>query len=85
VAVRLNGLAPSDVRVELLLSRGPREADGIVHTHDLAHGGAADAGEQRFAVQLKPGLCGRLDYRIRLYPKHDLLTHPFEMGLMTWV
>jgi len=85
IAVRLNGLAPSDVRVELLLSRGPRERDNIVHTHELAHAGATDGGEQRFAVQLKPGLCGRLDYRIRLYPKHDLLTHPFELGLLTWV
>jgi len=84
LAVRLNGLAPADVRVELLLSRGPREPDGIVHTHELAHAGAVE-GEQRFSLQLKPGLCGRLDYRIRLYPKHDLLTHPFEMGLMTWV
>jgi starch phosphorylase len=84
VAVRLNGLAPSDVRVELLLSRGPRDPDGLVHTHELAQAGAVES-EQRFALQLKPGLCGRLDYRIRLYPKHELLTHPFEMGLMTWV
>ena len=84
VAVRLNGLAPSDLRVELLLSRGPRERDNIVHTHELAHAGGVE-GEQRFALQLKPGLCGRLDYRVRLYPKHELLTHPLELGLMTWV
>src|SRR5260221_3241068 len=28
---------------------------------------------------------GRLDYRIRVYPRHDQLTHPFEMGLSTWL
>jgi starch phosphorylase len=86
VAVRLNGLSPSDVRVELLLSREPREAAApLVHTHELSHAGAQEPGEQRFSVELKPGLCGRLDYRIRLYPRHELLTHPFELGLMTWV
>src|SRR3954447_395767 len=85
VAVRLNGLAPADVRVELLLSRGPLEPSSLVHSHELTHSGALEGNEQRFSVQLKPGLCGRLDYRVRLYPRHELLTHPFELGLMTWV
>ena len=30
-------------------------------------------------------LCGRVEYRFRLYPKHELLTHPFEMGMMVWL
>jgi hypothetical protein len=34
-------------------------------------------------ADLKPGLAGRLDYRIRVH--HELLTHPFEMGLCCWV
>jgi starch phosphorylase len=41
--------------------------------------------EQRFRVVLAPELCGRLEYRIRLYPRHPLLTHPLEMGLMRWL
>ena len=41
--------------------------------------------EQRFVLDLKPELCGRLDYRIRIYPRHALLTHPFELGLMRWL
>ena len=40
--------------------------------------------EQRFVLDLRPELCGRLDYRIRAYPNHALLTHPFELGLMRW-
>ena len=83
VAVRLNGLAADDVRVELLLEREPR--DGLRHSHDLLPAGSADSGEQKFALELKPGLSGKLDYRIRVYPTHDLLTHPFELGLMIWV
>ena len=40
-----------------------------------------DGGEQRFRIDLKPGLAGRLDYRIRVYPaQRALLTHPFELG-----
>jgi starch phosphorylase len=34
---------------------------------------------------LKPELCGRLDYRIRVFPRHELLTHRFELGLMLWI
>ena len=83
IGVRLNGLSPSDVRVELLLEREPQ--DGMLHTHDLAPAGHLDSGEQKFALQLKPGLAGKLDYRIRIFPRHELLTHPFELGLMTWV
>ncbi len=30
-------------------------------------------------------MCGKLDYRIRIYPQHPLMTHRFEMGLMMWV
>ncbi len=85
VAVRLNGLSPADVRVELLLSREPRESPPIEHSHDLPHAGALDSGEHRFALALRPGLSGKLDYRIRVYPRHELLSHPLEMGLMTWV
>ncbi|HWA38552.1 MAG TPA: alpha-glucan family phosphorylase [Burkholderiales bacterium] len=82
VAVRLNGLAPTDVRVELLLSREPRDH---VHSHDLSPAGALESGEHKFFLDLKPGLAGKLDYRIRIYPHHDLLTHPFELGLTAWV
>jgi starch phosphorylase len=86
VAVKLNGLEPADVCVELLLSRGLRESPAIRHSHELEPAGAAgEAGEQRYAVELKPGLSGRLDYRIRIYPRHELLTHPFELGLTLWV
>src|SRR4029077_17495574 len=85
VAVKLNGLAASDVRVELLLQRALRGTPPLEHGHELAAEGAPEHGEQRFTVALKPGLSGRLDYRIRIYPRHDLLTHPFELGLCCWV
>ncbi len=86
VAVNLNGLEPSDVTVELLLSREARDLQPVQHVHVLAAAGAMPEGrEHRYRLELKPGLSGRLDYCIRIYPKHELLTHPFELGLATWV
>jgi starch phosphorylase len=86
VAVRLNGLAPSDVCVELLLTRTVQESPPVQHNHELvAAGTIAETGEQRYALELKPGLSGRLEYRIRIYPRNALLTHPFELGLTAWL
>jgi starch phosphorylase len=86
VAVGLNGLEPDDVAVELVLSRGLRDADERRRRHVFAPAGTvADGGERRYVLDLQPQLCGRLDYRIRAFPRHPLLTHPFEMGLMRWL
>jgi starch phosphorylase len=86
VAARLNGLKPADMIVELVLSRGHREPGDRRVRHELVFDGTlTDAGEHRFTIDLAPEFCGRLDYRIRAYPCHELLTHPFELGLMGWV
>jgi len=87
VAVVLNGLRSDDVVVELIVSRGPEAGS----TKDSARyefeweGVRTEAGEDLFSLDLTPELCGRLEYRIRIYPCHDLLTHPFEVGLMYWL
>jgi glycogen phosphorylase len=85
VAVKLNGLSPADVCVELLLSRGVRESTAVRHAHEFAPAEVLSTGEQKYTLQLKPGLSGRLDYQIRIVPRHELLTHPFELGLSCWV
>ena len=36
-------------------------------------------------LQLTPEICGKLEYRIRVYPWHENLTHPFEMGMVRWL
>jgi starch phosphorylase len=86
VAVNLNGLAPSDIAVELLLGRpGQGEEDGT-RSYFLDHVGLLAQGpEHLFTLALTPQLCGKLDYRIRAYPHHELLTHRFEMGMMRWL
>jgi starch phosphorylase len=86
VAVSLNGLRPEDIVVELVLEREQRYLDPQVppERHAFAAGEAAADGEHRYALQLTPGLCGKLEYRVRAYPYHPLLTHRFELGLLRW-
>jgi starch phosphorylase len=87
VAAALNGLAASDVVIELLI------ADGVHHAPAdrpkplrLTATATADAsGLQHYELQFVPESCGRFEYRIRAYPHHPLLAHPFELGLMLWV
>jgi starch phosphorylase len=86
VALNMNGLAPEDVVVELLIRR-PARRDKLDYLHFGFNfsGMSADGKEHLFALDLAPDLCGRLDYKIRVYPFHQLLTHPLEMGLMQWL
>jgi glycogen phosphorylase len=85
VGVTLNGLKPEDVLVELLLGR-PLTGLGDVQNHRFAFTGTIDkSGAHVFALELAPELCGRLEYKIRAFPWHELLTHPLEMGLTLWL
>lgn len=87
VAVDLQGLTASDVCVELLLNRSISRTGVPVLPPFQFHclGAMEGTTEHHFMLELQPGLCGQLDYRIRLYPYHEHLTHAFEMGLLTWL
>ncbi len=85
VAVNLNGLAPEDVRVEVLLGRASKHGqDKDLHAIQMKPEGW-DGQDCLFNLELTPEMCGKLLYRVRVYPYHDLLTHPFETGLMVWL
>jgi len=86
VAANVGGLKPDDVVIELLFGRPagghlPKKARG----YRFAHERALDTGEQLYALELTPEYCGKIEYRIRIYPHHEMLTHPFEMGMMVWL
>jgi glycogen phosphorylase len=87
VAARLNGLAPEDVAVELLLGRpGTERASKAGARHRLAYERPLpESGEHLYALDLSPQIAGRIEYRLRAYPASELLTHPFEMGMMAWL
>ena len=85
-AVKLNGLATQDVTVELVLEGAHGGRDRKAQRIPLTPAESADAdGTVRYALDLAPDMCGKLDGRIRAFPCHPLLTHPFELGLMIWV
>ena len=86
VAVDLNGLQPGDIVVEMLLGRPaggnlPKKA----RSHRFSPERRLESGEQLFVLELTPEYCGKIEYRIRIYPYHEMLTHPFEMGMMLWL
>ncbi|HEY7994346.1 MAG TPA: alpha-glucan family phosphorylase [Candidatus Eremiobacteraceae bacterium] len=86
VAVALNGLEASDVRIECLASlpNAPL-AIGDREVLRFTPHGTPENGEQRYRLDLRPKYCGLLTYEIRAYPYHEALTHPFETGLMLYL
>ena len=87
VGVRLNGLNPEDMVVELLigLSAKHEKLQSLRHYRFEATGTMTESGENVFALKVEPEQCGKLEYHIRAYPYHEMLTHPFEMGMMRWL
>jgi starch phosphorylase len=83
--VELNGLRAEDIVVELLISRQIKKSRLREFKHYKFEPVGEESGEQVFQLNLTPELCGRLEYFIRAYPYHPLLTHRFEMGMMAWV
>jgi starch phosphorylase len=87
VAAHLGGLKPEDVVVEILFGR-QTEFESLKESRRYRfewEGVMTEQGEHRFVLQLTPEMCGKLEYRVRAYPWHEMLTHPFEMGMMRWL
>ena len=86
VAVRLNGLKPEDVVVELLVNRPGKLSDEDAHHYKFEFQRMSDDGQEHiYALEFTPGICGKLQYKVRIYPWHELMTHAHEMGLMVWL
>ncbi|MEW6132140.1 MAG: alpha-glucan family phosphorylase [Pseudomonadota bacterium] len=84
VAANLDGLGPDDVRVEVLLHR-PGNAAGNRSSLCMESKQTLADGTTLYELDITPEMCGKLDYRVRIYPWNELLTHPFETGLMVWL
>ena len=86
VAVNLDGVTPADIVVEMLFGRpGEGSAPQKPQTYELKDEGQIAGGrEHLYALDFTPELCGKIEYSIRVYPYHELLTHRFEMGMMIW-
>lgn len=97
VAAALNGLQPTDVRVEFvarrqlpesnfelppLTSYGSKPVDGLWTVALGPTGEYEPDGSAVFALDAQPTECGQFATEVRIYPSHELLKHPFELGLM---
>ncbi len=81
----LGELTADDVRVECLLGTTSDTGEFIIHErHPFLATHRNSRGELNFDLDLCPTLSGLQHYKLRLYPRHKLLAHPFETGCMLW-
>ncbi len=86
VAANLDGLDTRDVVVECLVGTESINGEFQVHQRVLLEPvGERVKGEVMFALDLRPDLAGLVYYKLRMYPHHELLCHPFETGCMVWL
>ncbi len=82
--VHLNGIAPQDVRVEIVTGT---EEGGELHniaTYPMSLQEQTSQGTYRYAGEFSPSRSGRQAYGIRVLPANDLFQHPMEMGKIHW-
>lgn len=86
IAARIDGLDARDVMVECLTGTLSESGDFIIHDRSpLETKGHNTEGETFFELNLAPELSGLQYYKLRIYPHHKLLSHPFETGWMIWL
>jgi len=98
VAATLNGLNPGDVRVEFVAHRVlPRSRQESPRLSSYRAAGRPDdawralmratgqtdaEGATLYELAVSPLDSGQYEIEIRIYPWHELLTQPFELGLL---
>ncbi len=84
--VRLGGLRPDDVRVELVTARddnGALNERQVIAMRQEGGEGQAD-GAYRYRASFDPTANGSLVYGVRVVPSHPGLRNPLELGLARW-
>ena len=85
VRAHLNGLQPEDVIVECLFGKIPTGGKFFAFDRRQFKPVARDGDTVEFALEFTVEKYGLVHYQLRIYPHHQLLSHPFEMGCMLWV
>jgi starch phosphorylase len=85
VHAELDGLTADDVAIECVLGySGTESTFEPALAVRLAPGATTDGGAVIYTLDIDP-LPGLQHLRIRAYPHHPLLVHPFETGCMRWL
>jgi len=85
VLVELGELSPEDVVLECLLGHPTPSGFEMKSTQRLKPSEKTASGDTLFAIDLDLATCGLHHYKLRMYPTHPKLTHPFETGRMLWL
>ena len=86
VAAQLGELAPEDIILECIVGTENKHGDFIARKHfRFEPVGSNDNAEALFELALLPPLPGLQFFKIRGYPYHKLLSHPFETGKTVWL
>jgi starch phosphorylase len=86
VAARLGDLTAQDVVLECII--GSENEHGVFTAREHVRfntSGHNNQGEALFELDLAPPLPGLQFYKLRIYPCHPLLSHPFETGRLIWL
>jgi starch phosphorylase len=85
--VALGKLSARDIRIELLLGERPANYDefSAKESHLFTPEDPGATGKTPFKLSIKMDSHGLKNFKIRMYPFHELLTHRFEVGLMKWL
>ncbi|MDX2456153.1 MAG: alpha-glucan family phosphorylase [Gammaproteobacteria bacterium] len=86
VTVDLGELTTDDVLLECIIGTESEHEAFQEHEHvRLTPKGRNKDGHTLFGIDLVPPLAGLQFYKLRLYPSHPLLSHPFETGHIIWL
>ncbi|MCW9012855.1 MAG: alpha-glucan family phosphorylase [Gammaproteobacteria bacterium] len=84
----LNGLSPEDVAVECMVDTSPDQIDENLFDNPTCYRlnyVREENGSHIFSLDLQPVNSGINYYKIRIFPYHELLSHPLETGYMIWL
>jgi glucan phosphorylase len=85
VTLHLQNLIPSDVGVEVVFYRRRSETElDLISTHELVLD-SQKAAETTYRCDFQPQSAGVFEYGFRMFPKHTLLAHRQDFGLVRWL
>ena len=85
VRVELNGLSPTDVRLECVLGDDDGYGGFNRRTCYILTPNGIDGSATLFTLEEPIEEAGLYSYEVRLFPFHAGLAHPFETGCMLWL
>ena len=86
VAANLGELTTDDVVLECIIGTEAEHETFQEREHvRLTPRGQSRDGQALFGIDLVPALPGLQFYKLRMYPSHPLLSHPFETGHIIWL